>query len=138
MKPPLDRRHARAAAARLLTGGLPRPTHHELVKRRHRVAFSWGRLARQIAGWIVIAWGLVAIVLPLQPAVVFIPIGVALVGRRQWLVRWSRTRMKLLLRRAETWSGWLGALGRRAAAAERKVAKLLRERRMRQVADTPR
>lgn len=123
--------HRRRARKRLLTGGQDRPRLREL----HRAHVATQRhprigLARAIAGWIVIALGLIGIVAPLVPAIVVIPAGVALVGRRQWLVRWCRTHMKLLLRRMETWPGFAGRLGLVARAAEKRLAKALRDRRI--------
>lgn len=76
---------------------------------------AWRRVwpvLRQVLGWFFIALGIVGIVLPVLQGVLFIMIGIALVGRRNWLIRWCAVHIKLLLRR---WAahphpvvGWLG------------------------------
>jgi hypothetical protein len=118
--------------SRLLTGGRPRPPRREMrhVKRTVR-EHPVRAIVRQGVGWTVLLVGVLGIVLPLTPAIVLIPAGVAIVGRRQTLIRWARTRLKLLLRVVETLPGVAGRLGRRLASAERRVAKVLRERRLR-------
>jgi len=42
---------------------------------------------RWLLGWIVILVGIVGIFLPLLPALILIPAGIALVGRRAWAIR---------------------------------------------------
>jgi hypothetical protein len=87
-------------------------------------------LWRRLFGWLLIAVGIAGLFLPLLPGLVFLPIGVALAGRRSWVIRFTRTRMKRLLRRAERWPGALGRLGAFVRAKERRMAKFLRDRRL--------
>ncbi len=123
--------HRRSMRRRLLTGGRPRPPRLELrLARAATRERPLSRLVRQVTGWVVVATGIVLIVMPVVPGFFLLPVGVALVGRRQWLVRWTRTSVKLGLRVAETWPGWLGRIGRRARAAEKRIAKVLRDRRL--------
>jgi hypothetical protein len=88
-------------------------------------------LVRAIAGWALILLGFILIVLPIVPGFFLIPIGVLLVGRDSFLIRITRVGTKLLLRKAETWRGLLGRIGRKACDAERSLSKKLRERRLR-------
>ena len=128
---PAGRVHRRAYFGRLLTGGDAAPKLRELLHARRAVlAHPRVSLVRWISGWFVIVLGLLGVFLPLLPALVLLPIGVALVGRRSTVVRWSRTRMKLWLRVAETWRGLPGRLGRFLRERERRMAKFLRERRI--------
>ena len=125
---PTGRIHRRVHFGRLLGGGDAAPK----LRRARRAALAHPRvsLVRWISGWFVIVLGVLGIFLPLLPALVLLPIGVALVGRRSTVVRWSRTRMKLLLRVAETWRGLPGRLGRFLRERERRMAAFLRERRI--------
>jgi hypothetical protein len=131
---PPDRVHRRAHFSRLLTGGGAEVDAPEQRRRRgaRRSALAHPRVAwlRWIAGWFVIALGILGVILPGLPALVLIPLGVALVGRRSTFVRWSRTRMKLLLRVAETWRGVPGRVGRILRERERRLATFLRARRI--------
>jgi hypothetical protein len=128
---PPGRVHRRAHFPRLLGGGSDAPPSLARSRTR-RAAHSRLRVStwRWLAGWFLIVLGLLGVVLPLVPALVLLPIGVALVGRRSTVVRWSRTRMKLLLRVAETWHGLPGRLGRFLRERERRMASFLRERRI--------
>jgi len=56
-------------------------------------------IARQVLGWFFIFLGIIGLFLPLLQGVLFIVIGIALVGRRNWLLRWIVVHLKLLLRR---------------------------------------
>jgi hypothetical protein len=85
---------------------------------------------RWLAGWIVLAIGIAGLFLPLLPGLLFLPIGVALVGRRSWAIRYTRTRVKRLLRRAEHWPGAAGRVGSWARSKEKRMAKFLRDRRL--------
>jgi uncharacterized membrane protein YdfJ with MMPL/SSD domain len=96
----------------------------------HRPRSPRTPLWRWLVGWIVILIGIAGIFLPLLPALVLIPAGVALVGRRSWAVRYARTHVKLLLRRAEKWPGAFGRVGRWLREKERRTAKFLRDRRL--------
>jgi hypothetical protein len=123
--------HAWSRRARLLTGMEPRP--RPPIARacdRFRKPPTWGRRLRSLFGWVVLVVGLIGIVMPFNPALLVIPAGVALIGRDVFVIRWSRTIGKLLLRWSATWPGWLGRIGRRLGAAERRVSKILRDRRL--------
>lgn len=131
------RLHRRAYFKKLLTGGArgggesERRNWIELHRRQRRSrAHPLVALWRPVLGWLVILVGLAGVILPLLPAIVIIPFGVWLVGRRATAVRFARTRMKLLLRHAETWSGWWGRAGRILRERERRIAKFLRDRRI--------
>jgi len=123
--------HAWSRRARLLTGAQPRPRPPVARARdRFKKPPTWRQRLRSLLGWVVLFVGLLGIVMPFNPAIIVIPAGVALIGRDVFVVRWSRTTGKLLLRFSATWPGWLGRLGRRLGAAERRVSKLLRDRRL--------
>jgi len=123
--------HAWSRRARLLTGSRPRPRPPVMrANDRFGKPPTWGRRLRSLFGWVVLVVGLIGIVMPFNPALIVIPAGVALIGRDQCVIRWSRTSGKLLLRWSETWPGWLGRIGRRLGVAERRVSKLLRDRRL--------
>jgi len=135
--PPPERVHRRAHFSRLLTGGgaevdAPERRRRRALRGARRAALAHPRVAwlRWIAGWFVIALGILGVLLPGLPALVLIPLGVALVGRRSTFVRWWRTRMKLLLRVAETWRGVPGRVGRILRERERRIASYLRARRI--------
>lgn len=71
-------------------------------------------VARQVLGWICIFLGIVGMVLPVLQGVIFLALGVALLGRRNPVLR----RVKLLVKRLlRSWSrkgglrGWLGSRG---------------------------
>ena len=123
--------HAWSRRARLLTGLQPRtrPPVLRACDRSRKPPTVWRRL-RSLLGWVVLFVGLLGIVMPFNPAIVVIPAGIALIGRDVFLIRWSRTTGKLLLRWSATWPGWLGRIGGRLGAAERRVSKLLRDRRL--------
>ena len=129
------RTHQLSAMPRLFTGGRPRPARSESKQRkrsgRKRAVHPALRIVRIVAGWILIVLGIIGIVMPLMPAVVLIPAGVVLVGRDSFLIRLARVFGKLFLRKAETWSGWLGRLGHWARDAERRFAQKMRDRRVR-------
>lgn len=123
--------HAWSKRTRLLTGGQPRP-HPNPARNadRFRPPATWAHRVRQVAGWIVLFVGILGIVMPFNPAFIVIPAGVALIGRDQWLIRWSRTTGKLLVRSSVSLPSWLGRLGRQVRRAEKRVSKRLRDRRI--------
>lgn len=75
-------------------------------------------IVRQTLGWLCIVLGLLGLVLPFLQGVLFLVIGIALVGRRNTLIRWTSVRYKQLIRRAATHEspiiGWPGRLALRA------------------------
>ena len=68
---------------------------------RRGLLIAWG-LLRQVLGWFFILLGLVGLVLPVLQGVLFLVIGIALVGRRNWLIRRSTLVFKRFLRRWAT------------------------------------
>lgn len=56
-------------------------------------------VVRQVLGWLFIILGVLGLVLPVLQGVLFLVIGVALVGRRNWLIRRSAVAIKRGLRR---------------------------------------
>ena len=82
---------------------------------------------RQIIGWIFILVGLLGRVLPVLQGVLFLVIGIALVGRRNWLIRRASVYSKLFLRRwaaLETpligWAGRLALRGQQEVSRQRR------------------
>ncbi len=121
--------HRRASLPRLLTGGHPRSLPPRLRVHANARRTVLAQL-RAIAGWIVLGVGLLGIVMPLNPAVIVIPCGVALIGRHHPVIRWFRTRGKLLLRASSRWPGWCGRVATVACHAEQRFAKAMRDRRL--------
>lgn len=81
-------------------------------------------VARQTLGWLCIAVGLLGLVLPLLQGVLFLVIGVALVGRRNWLIRRSTLAIKRGLRRwARVRTPVLGLAGRLALRAQHQCSR---------------
>lgn len=99
------------------------PTH---TYRRH-----WARIwhvawpvIRQVLGWFFIFLGLLGLVLPILQGVLFLVIGVALVGRRNWLIRRSALLIKRALRRwAALPTPVIGPLGRLALKAQHECSR---------------
>jgi hypothetical protein len=76
-------------------------------------------VVRQVLGWIFILLGLLGLVLPLLQGVLFLVIGLALVGRRNWLLRRSTIVIKRFLRRwAAVQTPLIGTAGRLALRAQ--------------------
>jgi hypothetical protein len=102
-------------------------------------------IVRQVLGWFFIGLGLLGIVLPVLQGVLFLMIGIALVGRRNVVIRWAAVRFKQFVRR---WAALdlplIGSLGRLALRAQQESSRRRRqlhwwwaERRARQVIVTP-
>ena len=107
---------------------------HGLIR---RLAGAW-RLAwpvlRQVLGWIFIILGLLGLVLPVLQGVLFLVIGIALVGRRNWAIRWSSIRLKLFLRRwAALQTPLVGPLGRLALRGQQELSRQRRRMHWRHV-----
>ncbi len=85
---------------------------------------------RPILGWLLILIGLLGMPMPVVNGTIFLVIGLVLVGHRNWLIRWSRVQIKLLL---QWWAGLdtplIGPLGRLARRSARAVSR--QNRRMR-------
>jgi hypothetical protein len=81
-------------------------------------------IIRQVLGWMFILLGLIGLVLPVLQGVLFLVIGIALVGRRNWLIRRSRLVFKRFLRRwAAVRTPLIGPAGRLALRAQWKFAR---------------
>ncbi len=70
-------------------------------------------------GWFFIVVGLIGMPMPIVNGLIFLVIGITLVGHRNRQIRWSRVQIKLLL---EFWANrkqpllrWTGRLARRSA-----------------------
>lgn len=88
------------------------------------VAFATWLLMRPVLGWMFIVVGLIGMPMPIVNGLIFLLIGLALVGPRNRIVRWSRVHVKLLLDR---WAGLqtplVGPLGRLAQRSAQQVSK---------------
>lgn len=84
---------------------------------------SW-RIVRPALGWSSIALGILGCILPVLPGLPFLILGMALVGRRNWLIRWTSVQYKLLVRR---WAAlphpWLSRMGRWALLAQQETSR---------------
>ena len=91
------------------------------------MARIWRRawpVIRQVIGWFFIFLGLLGLVLPILQGVLFLVLGVALVGRRNWLIRRSALLLKRFLRRwAALPTPLIGRLGRLALAAQHEYSR---------------
>ena len=84
---------------------------------------AWG-LLRQVLGWFFILLGLIGLVLPVLQGVLFLVIGVALVGRRNWLIRRALLVFKRFLRRwAAVRAPLVAGAGRIALRAQWKCSR---------------
>jgi hypothetical protein len=108
------------------------PDNQRLGRRLWR---AWQRVwpvLRQVLGWFFIALGIVGLVLPVLQGVLFLMIGIALVGRRNWLIRWVSVHTKLLLRRwADHPHPVLGWPGRWSLRAQQRLSRQRRKMAMR-------
>ena len=106
----------------------PRENLHQWYCRlRRQLLIAW-RVAwpviRQILGWIFILLGLLGLLLPVLQGVIFLVIGIALVGRRNVLIRRTTVLFKLLLRRwALLPTPLIGPLGRFALRAQQEISR---------------
>src|SRR5689334_9535145 len=79
---------------------------------------------RQVLGWFFIFLGILGLVLPVLQGVLFLVIGVALVGRRNWLIRRSVLVIKRALRRwAALPTPVIGPLGRLALRGQHQISR---------------
>jgi hypothetical protein len=94
---------------------------------RRGAAITWRLLwpiIRQVIGWMFILLGLVGLVLPVLQGVLFLVIGIALVGKRNWLIRRSTLLFKRFLRRwARVKTPLVGPAGRLALRAQWKISR---------------
>jgi len=90
----------------------------------HRSLLIAWWLLRQVLGWFFILLGLIGLVLPVLQGVLFLVIGVALVGRRNPLIRRSMLLFKRFLRRwAAARSPLVGKIGQIALRAQWKGSR---------------
>jgi hypothetical protein len=81
-------------------------------------------------GWLLIVVGLIGMPMPIMNGVIFLVLGIALVGPRNRLIRWSRVNIKLLLTRwAALDTPVVGPLGRLALRSAQSLSR--QNRRMR-------
>jgi hypothetical protein len=89
---------------------------------------AW-RLLRPGLGWLCLAVGMLGMILPVLPGIPILLLGVALVGRRNRLLRWAGIQEKRLLRH---WSRHPAPLmrgtGRWLLRQRRQIANQLRRR----------
>jgi hypothetical protein len=94
---------------------------------RRRLAIAWRVIwpvFRQVLGWLFILLGLIGLVLPILQGVIFLVIGIALVGRRHPLIRWASVYFKLFVRRwAAVKTPVIGPLGRLALRGQQEVSR---------------
>ena len=84
---------------------------------------TWARawpIARSIIGWACIIVGVLGVIMPVIPGMPLLIPGIALVGRRTWLIRWSAVQLKRLLRR---YSPMAGPVGRWALQAQHELSR---------------
>src|SRR5262249_25443497 len=94
---------------------------------RRRFTIVWriaAPIIRQVLGWLFILLGLIGLVLPILQGVIFLVIGIALVGRRHPLIRYVSVYLKLFLRRwAAIQTPLIGPLGRLALRSQQQVSR---------------
>jgi hypothetical protein len=94
---------------------------------RRRLAIAWRvvwPIFRQVLGWLFILLGLIGLVLPILQGVIFLVIGIALVGRRHPVIRYVSVYFKLFLRRwAAIETPVIGPLGRMALRGQQEVSR---------------
>ena len=84
-------------------------------------------LLRQLLGWLMILLGILGIFLPILQGIVFLVLGVALVGPRHPVIRQVSVRMKKLLRRWSGRGGLIGWIGRAGLKFVRQVREQTRK-----------
>lgn len=76
-------------------------------------------LIKPALGWFFIVVGLIGMPMPIVNGLIFLVIGIALVGHRNRQIRWARVQIKLLLEywaeREQRLLRWSGRLARRSA-----------------------
>lgn len=94
------------------------------------VLIAFWAVLKPVLGWILIVVGLIGMPMPIMNGVIFLVIGLALVGQRNKLIRWSRVQIKLLL---QWWAALdtplIAPLGRLAKRSAQTISR--QHRRMR-------
>lgn len=84
---------------------------------------SW-LVLKPMLGWFFIVIGLIGMPMPIVNGIIFVMIGVALVGHRNRTIRWSRVHIKLLI---NWWAGLptpvIGFLGRLARRTTQEMSR---------------
>jgi hypothetical protein len=94
-----------------------------LVATRTLILGLWFIL-RPILGWTFILLGLIGMPLPIVNGLIFLVLGLALVGPRNKIIRWSRVHIKLFINRwAALSTPGVGALGRLAQRSAQQVSR---------------
>lgn len=105
-----------------------------LVLALRTVIFSLWLLLKPVLGWLLIVIGLIGMPMPIMNGVIFLLLGIALVGNRNWLIRWSRVQIKLLL---AYWAALptpvVGFVGRLAQRSAQQISKQYRRMRWWQI-----
>ncbi|MFQ3660838.1 MAG: hypothetical protein SNJ69_00445 [Chloroflexaceae bacterium] len=74
---------------------------------------------KPVLGWFFIVIGLIGMPMPIVNGLIFLLIGLALVGPRNRVIRWSRVHLKLFLkawaRHSHPLIGWVGHVAQRSA-----------------------
>src|SRR5215211_6876400 len=97
---------------------------HSYRRRLRRMWWLAWPVIRQVLGWFFIFLGLLGLLLPVLQGVLFLVIGVALVGRRNWLIRRAALLIKRSLRRwARVQTPVVGPLGRMALRAQHECSR---------------
>jgi hypothetical protein len=79
---------------------------------------------RPLLGWTFIVLGVIGMPLPIVNGLIFLVLGLALIGPRNKLIRWSRVHIKLLLARwAALPTPVVGPLGRFAQRSAQQVSR---------------
>jgi hypothetical protein len=79
---------------------------------------------RPLLGWTFIVLGVIGMPLPIVNGLIFLVLGLALIGPRNKLIRWSRVHIKLLLSRwAALSTPVVGPLGRFAQRSAQQVSR---------------
>lgn len=88
------------------------------------VAIASWVLLKPVLGWFLIVIGLIGMPMPIVNGLIFLLIGLALVGPRNRVIRWSRVHIKLFLARwAALTTPVIGPLGRLAQRSAQQVSK---------------
>lgn len=94
------------------------------------VGLALWMVLKPVLGWLLIVIGLIGMPMPIMNGVIFLVLGIALVGPRNRVIRWSRVNIKLLL---ERWAaldtplvGSIGRLARRSAQSLSRQNRRLR------------
>jgi hypothetical protein len=82
---------------------------------------------RPVLGWFLIVLGILGIILPVLQGIVFLVLGIALVGPRHPLIRGTELFFKRLIWRWSARRGLRGLIGRRARAILREFERQYRK-----------